>query len=87
MAFEDGQRRVRRKHKGYVHIIGKDAYIRDVATSEKYRGRGFAADCVISLSRELKKSADCIFLMCKPDNAKLYEKCGFIKKEYIIRKT
>ena len=68
-------------------IIGKDAYIRDVATSEKYRGRGFAADCVISLSRELKKSADCIFLMCKPDNAKLYEKCGFRKKEYIIRKT
>lgn len=68
-------------------IIGKDAYIRDVATSEKYRGRGFAADCVISLSRELKKSADCIFLMCKPENAKLYEKCGFIKKEYIMRKT
>lgn len=68
-------------------IIGKDAYIRDVATSENYRGRGFAADCVISLSRELKKSADCIFLMCKPDNAKLYEKCGFRKKEYIIRKT
>lgn len=50
-------------------------------------GRGFAADCVISLSRELKKSADCIFLMCKPENAKLYEKCGFRKKEYIIRKT
>ncbi|HAQ29366.1 MAG TPA: hypothetical protein DCQ76_06575 [Ruminococcaceae bacterium] len=68
-------------------IIGKDAYIRDVATSENYRGRGFAADCVISLSRELKKTADCIFLMCKPENAKLYEKCGFRKKEYIIRKN
>lgn len=36
-------------------IIGKDAYIRDVATSENYRGRGFAADCVISLRESLKE--------------------------------
>lgn len=59
-------------------------YIRDVVTDRAFRGKGYGADCVRGICRELKTADNRIFLLCGDlQTEKFYEKCGFQKAGYI----
>ena len=70
-------------------VFGNSGVIAGVFTSESYRGKGYATQCVKALLGELKKkSINEALLWCEEKNIKLYESIGFslcgkiyIKKE------
>ncbi len=64
--------------------LGKNIFIRDVATDAEFRKMGYASDCISGLCRGFKKDGERVLLACNDlKTEKFYNKIGFEREAYI----
>jgi glucosamine-phosphate N-acetyltransferase len=71
----------------FIHSGGKVGHIEDIVVDTNLRGKGLGKLLIQHLC-QVAQDVGCykVILNCSSDNAKFYEKCGFIQKEVEMSK-
>jgi glucosamine-phosphate N-acetyltransferase len=68
----------------FIHECGKIGHLEDVVVDRKYRNMSFGKQLLTSITK-IAKDIGCykVVLYCTLENSSFYEKCGFVKKDYV----